>query len=503
MPNSIAFLVLAAWPLVMVALFRLLPPGRALVWSLLGGYLLLPPHPTAFDFPLMPPLSKLTLPNVMALIIVMVMVRPKLELLPRSTIGKVLTLTFVFCPVFTVLTNPEPVIFATGGLRGLHLMDVVALVINQAILLISYLLARQLLNTKEDLRDLLIAMMIAGVAYGFPMLLEVRLSPQINTWVYGFFQHSFEQAIRSGGFRSLVFLSHGIWAAMLAMMTLSAAIILWKNEKGKIRIWAFAAALFLAVVLVLNKTLSPVLYGAVVISVVVMSSWRVQLQVAVLLAMLSIGYPVMKGAQLVPEAQILSLAAAASEDRAGSLKFRFDNENILMERAREKPLFGWGSWGRNHIHDPISGTIMTVSDGRWVITLGVFGWVGFLAEFGMLALPIFLLAYVASGTKRVVYKKRRQQASVAIPVRRVLTDRIEEHALSPITGGIALVLALNIVDLLPNATLTPLTWLLAGALLGYSERIIQQREEFLSLKSTDNVPLENSGVLAKTREPVI
>ncbi len=33
----------------------------------------------------------------------------------------------------------------------------------------------------------------------------------------------------------------------------------------------------------------------------------------------------------------------------------------------------------------------------------------------------------------------------------------------------ALVLVINILDLLPNATLTPLTWLLSGALLGYAE----------------------------------
>jgi hypothetical protein len=46
----------------------------------------------------------------------------------------------------------------------------------------------------------------------------------------------------------------------------------------------------------------------------------------------------------------------------------------------------------------------------------------------------------------------------------------------PYVGGICLVLGINVLDLLPNATLTPITWLLAGALLGYAEKGVVQRE---------------------------
>ena len=34
---------------------------------------------------------------------------------------------------------------------------------------------------------------------------------------------------------------------------------------------------------------------------------------------------------------------------------------------------------------------------------------------------------------------------------------------------LALILAVNMLDMLPNATLIPLTWLIAGALTGYVE----------------------------------
>jgi hypothetical protein len=35
---------------------------------------------------------------------------------------------------------------------------------------------------------------------------------------------------------------------------------------------------------------------------------------------------------------------------------------------------------------------------------------------------------------------------------------------------LAIVLAVNLVDLIPNSWLSPLTWLIAGALLGAAER---------------------------------
>ena len=36
-------------------------------------------------------------------------------------------------------------------------------------------------------------------------------------------------------------------------------------------------------------------------------------------------------------------------------------------------------------------------------------------------------------------------------------------------GAVALIVGVNMIELLPNATLEPWTWLLAGALLGWSE----------------------------------
>jgi hypothetical protein len=117
---------------------------------------------------------------------------------------------------------------------------------------------------------------------------------------------------------------------------------------------------------------------------------------------------------------------------------------VLLDRAMERPLFGWGSWGRNQIFNS-AGEILTTTDGRWIITIGVYGWIGFLAEFGLLTLPIFLIWRRTTG--------------------------VLKGAIPPFLGGVALILAVNVLDLLPNATITPMTWLFAGALLGYSEQV--------------------------------
>lgn len=471
MPNSIAHLVLALWPLMMFVFFKRLPVGRALIASFLCGYLILPPHPTSFDFPLLPPLNKATLPNIVAAFMVVFVAKERVEFWPKSKVMRVLMLVFIFSPIFTVFGNPEPILFAASGLRGLYLMDIVALIITQVILILGFVLARQFLFNKEHLRDLILALFIAGIVYSFPMLLEVRLSPQLNVWIYGFFPHSFEQMVRGGGFRAIVFLTHGIWAAMFIFIALASALILWRSEPKRGRQWYFIGAIFLAIVLVLNKTLGPVVYAVILCSILIATNWRVQARIAVVLAVLVIAYPIAKTVNLVPEERILALAEKASADRANSLRFRFTNEDILLDRAMEKPLFGWGTWGRNHVHDPITGSIQTVSDGRWIVTMGVFGIVGFLAEFGILATPIFLFAYIAFRSQSQDAQRWRGQIRVEIPVKKQSSERLARYSPSSLGGAIALVLAVNLVDQLPNATLTPITWLLAGALLGYAERI--------------------------------
>ena len=132
---------------------------------------------------------------------------------------------------------------------------------------------------------------------------------------------------------------------------------------------------------------------------------------------------------------MVDVAGAVSVDRATSLRTQFDEERPLLERASQRLVFGWGRWGRNRVFDEETGRDLVTTDGRWIITMGQFGLFGFLAEFGLLALPVF-------------------RAAGAIKYAESWRDKV-------FLAALALIISANIVELLPNATLSPWTWLLA------------------------------------------
>lgn len=444
MPNALAYLVLASWPLISVILFYKLPVGRALIWSLLAAYLFLPPPPAVFDFPAMPPLDKDSIAALAAFGMCVFLYGKDSLYLPRSLVAKALMVLFVATPLATVLTNSEPVFFGQVGLPGLRLIEAAALMVQQAMILMPFVLAYSLLRSEADQRDILFGFVALGFAYSLLMLVEVRLSPQLNFWIWGYYQHNFDQLIRFGGFRPIVFLYHGLWVALFAMMMLGSAVALFRHSSGKPKLWYAGLSAYFSVIMILCKSVAAIAYAALLLPMVLLVGRLWQFRLAAFLALLAVCYPIMKGLEWIPEAQILERITALDQDRAGSLKFRFDNERVLLDRAYLKPVFGWGSWGRNHILDPVTGALLTVTDGRWIITIGVFGWVGYLAEFLLFSWPLFVL------------------------FARSFVLRAQDHT-SPYLGAMALILAFNLFDLLPNATITPLTWMLGGALLGYTE----------------------------------
>lgn len=442
MPNGFAYLVLAVWPIVTIAIFRTQPPGRAIIGSFLIAYLFLPPHPTGFDLPLMPALTKDSLPSVVAFVICFLMYGRKIKLLPDHGLARLLLLVFVFSPLATSMTNSEPVFFGRFGIQGLGFKEGVSMVLVNAIAIVPFVLAMNFLRSARDLRDILMAFLIGCLIYSLPMLFEIRMSPQLNTWIYGFFQHSFGQMMRGEGFRPIVFLYHGLWVAFFCFSAVIAALALYKDEAARRRPATrfLAAGVYLFLVLVLCKSLGSLIFAMLLVPAVLFLRTRIQLWISAVLVALALLYPVLKGNYLVPERELIQFAYSIDPERAVSLQFRLVNEAILLDRAAIKPIFGWGTFGRGLIHSE-DGQILSIPDGRWVITLGSFGWVGFLAEFGLLTLPIFLLL--------------------------VRTGAISPAHVPPLLGGFSLILGANMIDMLPNATLTPLTWIMSGSVLGY------------------------------------
>lgn len=454
-PNAFAYLMICLWPLVSWVLWTRLPPGRALIWTVLAGYLLLPPL-TAINLPAVPDLTKESIPNLAALALAWFVVGDRIGLDPGSMLGRVLIALFVLSPFATVLTNGDPILIEAEDIQGMTLYDSVAAVSNRVIVILPFFLARRYLATPEAMRDILMALILAGVAYSLPMLLETQVSPQMNIWVYGFFQHDFFQTVRAGGYRPVVFLPHGLWVAFFALMCFVAAVVMLRDARPDDRPKYAFAAVYLALLLWACKSLGPTAYGLVLSPILLVLGRRSQMVIAAALAVVVISYPLSRGLHLVPVDQMVEAATQFNPLRGESLAFRIANEERLLAHAAEKPLFGWGGYDRNMLHDPVTGRVTTVADGWWIITLGIYGWLGYISEFGLLALPLLLLGREAMATRD----------------------------LSPHAAAVALLLAFNMIDLLPNATMIPFTWLMAGALMGYAQglqvtRRAAGRERFL------------------------
>jgi hypothetical protein len=442
--NWFAFVALLAWPAVALWLFRARPLNKALLWTILGGYLLLPVG-TSIKFEGVPAFDKSSIPNLAALIGCLLIARRSVRLFHGFGLAEVLILMLVVGPFITSALNGDTITIGDRVLPGVGAYDALSAVVAQLIFLLPFFLARQLLGNAEDNIEILRVLVIAGLAYSLPMLFELRMSPQLHTWIYGYFPHSFAQQVRDGGFRPVVFLGHGLLVAFFIMTTAVAAAALWRTQSRLVRLPTAGVTAYLSGVLVLCKTLSALVYGAVAMALVRFTKPRFQMRIALLLVALALLYPTLRAGDLFPTRLVTSLAQSVSGERAESLKVRLDNEDQLLDRAWQRFLFGWGRFGRSRIYDEDYGKDLSITDGRWIITIGQFGFFGFLAEFGLLSLA------VARAASALRYAESAQE--------------------QVLLAALALILAMNVIDLLPNASLSPWTWLLTGALLGRAEAL--------------------------------
>ncbi len=441
MPNLFAYAMLFIWPLVMVGLFKKLTPDRALIWSFLGAWMLLPAG-VSIDLPLIPTLDKTTIPSLAALVLCLTMVDQRIRMLPSSSIASIFMIGFVISPFATMMSNRAPFIDGVVFLPGLSMRDAISFLMQYAITLIPFVLAFNLLTTRDARHNFLTSYMIAGLIYSVPILLEVRLAPQFSYWFYGYFPELFTQQIRFGGYRPVVFMGHGLAVAFFLMTAVICTAILWRGSHTKTRIFYAYALVYLLFVLILCKTVGALVFVALFLPIVLFTNLKLKSWAVMVCALFVLTYPVLRASDLIPTERLVDYASLIHEERAQSLEFRFDNEEMLLDHAAAKPIFGWGFWDRNRLWDPETGSGLTVTDGAWVIIIGVLGWIGYICVFGLLTLPLF----------RLWWQRRSTSAG-------------GEHYLS---YGIALLLAINLLDLIPNSTINTMTWLLTGLLLASS-----------------------------------
>lgn len=429
------------WPLVGMAIFSALGRSKGLIWSVLIGYLFLPEAWT-FNLPGLPPYGKLHAISLGVLLGVLA-TRDHAEPLPKAdrrarAVQLAVVLLFLVSPFLTMIGNRDGTLAGPFYLRPVGLWDVQAQFLFSLVTLVPFFFAKRLLYSPEMHRELLKAMVILALGYALLALYEVRMSPQLNRMVYGYFPHSWLQHIRGGAWRPLVFLQHGLELGFYLMTAVLAAIGLVRATAGaKVKEHAVLftwGGIALFAVLAISRNLGAFSTCVALGLAAIFLSPRAHVRIAAVVAILFMAYPMTKEAYIQP---LLAFAERVSEDRYGSIKFRFDNEDLLLARANERPVVGWGPRGRSRVYNDY-GRDITTSDGLWIIQLGKWGWAGFIGLFGLLIAPILLV----------------KRTTRTIPV-------------GSMTSVLTLMVAANLVYMIPNATLTPIGWLVAGALAGY------------------------------------
>ena len=440
-----ATFALLAWPLLALVFFANMAFVRALVLASIVPYLFLP---EAFFIPLpgLPDINKTASISLGLLLGFFLFGKTEgsKDQLPKfftdapfiRVLVILLTGTILLGFVLTVLGNAEPLRYGETRLPGLRPWDVVGMLGDFGLSVVPFFFAWRFMPHQEAHRIFLKAVVVWALVYSVLMLIEIRFSPQLHNWMYGYHQHSFLQHIRDG-FRPKVFLQHGIWVGFFVFTALLSAVGLWKSEKTAK--WLLAAA-WLFFILMISENLGALVIGVLFLGLFLLFWTGARIAMITIVAFSVLTYPYLRQAEVIPIDGIVNLASLASEERAASLQFRVDHENELLHRVALKPWVGWGPWGRERVFDE-DGRDLTVSDGRWIQTLGQTGWIGYIGRFGLLTFPLLTLWFT--------YRRRGK-----IP-----------HE----TMALALICSGNLVYMIPNSTLTVLGWMAFGALAGFAQ----------------------------------
>ncbi|MEQ9000865.1 MAG: O-antigen ligase family protein [Coleofasciculus sp. B1-GNL1-01] len=430
--------MLALIPLVLY-IFTRFPPPKAVVISFIVAWLFLP-QKTAFSFPGLPDYTRVSATVYCVLLATFIFDVGRFSSFKLSWLDLPM-LIWCLCPLASSISN------------NLGVYDGMSSVLSQTLLWgVPYFLGRIYFNNWRGLRLLVIGIFIGGLVYVPFCLYEIRMSPQLHRMVYGFFPHMFLQTMRYGGFRPQVFMQHGLEVGMWMMAATLAGIWLWQ-ARGLKQVWGIPMGLLMPVLLItfilIKSTGAWLLLG---IGIVILFTIRwFQTSLPLLLVIGAMFFYLGMGVSGTftgerADQMVSFMAQVTNEERAASLQIRFDNEEELGDKARQRIIFGWGGWGRNRIYEynRYGEEINTsLTDSLWMQAFGIRGIVGLLSVYVAMLLPVVRFC-LGRYPPQTWFNPKVAPAAIA-----------------------ALILTLYMFDCLLNAIENPIYMLLCGGLAGF------------------------------------
>jgi hypothetical protein len=421
---------LVGWMVVSVALFAKFSARRAILISVIGGWMFLP----VASIPVrgfVPDLTKNT--AILAGVLGGMFLFDRASFLRfRPSWLDAPMCVWVLAPFMSSLTN------------GLGVYDGLSAVLENLLAWgIPYGLGRIYFFETDALRDLTWGIFIGGLVYVPLCWFEIVFGPQLHLWVYGTALGGIEEAFRLGGWRPILFMTHGLMTALWmatasvcgSILFFSHALTRWGPYRG-----AAAVLLLLVTTFALKSVnawlLTAFALGLLFVSVRLNRAWLLWGAMSV-----GLGYLFVRVTGLwdgfVLGIWVYEFAPGKSE----SVLYRLVNEIQIVARAHLQPLWGWGRWGRAFVAGP-GGLELLIPDSLWFLALGQQGFVGLGALVGILFLPALLLSVRASPAQWL------------------------SKSIAPVTAC-AFVVLVFAFDSFANAMLIPVYLLAAGGVVGW------------------------------------
>jgi len=426
--NLFAQIVMLAWIPAVLFLFATLPTRRAVIVAFLTAWLFLPM--AGYQLKSLPDYTKMSATCAGVLLATLIFDISRLRTY-RPRWADLPMLIWCVVPFLSSVSN------------GLGPYDGVSAMVERTVEWgFPYFIGRVYFRDLAALRELAIGIFIGGLVYVPLCLFEIKMSPQLHLIFYGFHQHDWVQTLRFGGWRPMVFMQHGLMVGMWMTAASLLGIWLWRTHTlrwfGSLPIWPALGLLLFTTALCKSLGSALLLVTGVVTLFIVERGRRGWL--VLIVALVPTGYMIARTAGHWEGDALVRLADRISPDRAESLEFRLVNEDKLMARALQRPVLGWGGWGRNLVRDENTEANTTTPDEFWVIAAGTNGLLGLSSITLAFMLPPLLF------------------------LRRVSTAHWGKPVFAP-AAALSVLLLMYALDNLPNAMINPIFILCNGAVV--------------------------------------
>ncbi len=451
--NALVPLALIFWIPLVIWAFSKFDKRIVVAGAFVLGWMFLPE--ATIPIPGLPDLSKMFASCVAVLVGAFIFDRKTL-LSVRPGVIDIPMLLWCTCPFLSSMAN------------GIGAYDGMSETLQQTVTWgLPYFVAKIYFADPKGLKTLALSIFLGGIVYIPFCFIEKAISPQLHRMTYCFRHANILQSMRSGGFRPVVYMQHGLMVAMWMVSATFFGIWLYyaKQLPKKLYMvpietkWFIAAVLVTTLLMKSSGALGLFLLG--MFTLFTAQRFRVSLLFIILL-LIPPAYMIARGTGYWDGTNLSSwVERNYSAERAQSLQFRFDNEEMLIDKAQEGSFFGWAGWGRSRVYDD-DGKDLTITDGLWIITYGVRGIYGIVLMTVTIILPIVLML-------------------IKVPLREWASPRYAAASV------FATMLTIYMIDNLLNAMVNPIFMLFAGGINTMLTQGSKETERDVMTLGDDNV----------------